>query len=188
MEEIVQLKIILKWTKPPIWRRILVKKEITFYDLHQIIQIVMGWENDHLFEFKLNNTRIGEPDEEFEDIDFGSNKVLDAFTLTLSSQNLNTKDKFEYEYDFGDSWKHQILVEKILPKEEKRVYPMCIGGKLNCPPEDCGGIGGFYNLIEILNNKNHPDRDDMIHWLGEKYNPEYFDIDYVNTELSSKFK
>lgn len=182
MDDIIQLKITLKWTKPPIWRRVLVDKKTTFFELHQIIQIAMGWENCHLYEFKIDNYRIGEPNEEFDDF-FSGDKLVDASEVTLDSVIANTGEKFEYEYDFGDGWEHQVTAEKFLPRDSKTKYPICTGGKLNCPPEDCGGVGGFYDLLDIIGNKKHPERKEMLEWLGGKYNPEYFDKKAINDEL-----
>lgn len=182
MSDIIQLKITLKWTKPPIWRRVLVDKKTTFFELHQIIQIAMGWGNYHLYEFKINNNRVGEPEEEFDDFFYGG-KLVDASTVTLDSFIADTGEKFVYEYDFGDGWEHQLTVEKFLPRDSKTNYPSCIGGKLNCPPEDCGGVGGFYELLDIIGNKKHPERKEMLEWLGGNYNPEYFDKEEINEEL-----
>lgn len=181
MDEIIQLKITLAHTKPSIWRRILVDKQTTFFELHHIIQIAMGWQNYHLFEFKVNNYRIGEPDDEFGY--HGSNQVLDAKEVTLDRLIIEHKEEFRYEYDFGDSWSHKIVVEKFLTKEKSLNYPHCIDGKLNCPPEDCGGIPGFYNLIEIMENKKHPERKEMLAWLGAEYDPEVFNKEQVNKTL-----
>lgn len=186
MDEIFQLKITLEQTAPPIWRRILVKKNSTFLQLHYIIQIVMGWENYHLFEFRMNDMRIGEPneeEEEFNDLMFGTSNLLDAAAVTLDSIITETKQKINYEYDFGDGWRHKIVVEKFLPRDKQSPYPICIGGKLNCPPEDCGGIPGYYHLLEILEDKRHPEYKEMVEWLGEVYEPEYFNKEEVNQEL-----
>lgn len=185
MDEIIQLKITLKWTKPPIWRRVLVDRKSTFYDLHNIIQIAMGWTNSHLYEFKVFDYRIGEPNEEFDETDFGGSKIIDASTVLLDSILTDPKEKFVYEYDFGDSWTHSVVVEKFLPADKKVFYPTCIAGKLKCPPEDCGGVSGFYGLLEILNNKRHPDREDMMYWVGGSYDSNHFDIEWVNDQLSS---
>lgn len=185
MDEIIQLKITLESTEPPIWRRVLVEKQITFFELHNIIQIAMGWENYHMFEFTFNKQRIGEPDDEFDDLDFGSNKVMDAAEVTLESIVTNTKGKISYVYDFGDNWSHKILVEKFLPRDNKISYPICTDGELNCPPEDCGGIPGFYDLLEVIGNKKHPERKAMLDWLGGSYDPAYFDKDEVNEEMKN---
>lgn len=179
MDDIIQLKITLQWTKPPIWRRVLVDRKTTFVELHHIIQIAMGWENCHLYEFKVDNYRIGEPNKDFDGF-FASDKLVDASTVTLDSFITGTKEQFEYEYDFGDGWTHQIVVEKFLSRDSKAKYPICTDGKLNCPPEDCGGIGGFYGLLDIIVNKKHPERNEMLEWLGGHYDPAHFDINNIN--------
>jgi len=186
MDEIIQLKITLKGTKPPIWRRVQLDKSTTFLKLHHIIQIAMGWTNSHLHEFEINGYRIAESNEDFEE-DFGGN-TIDASTVSLDSIIVITKEKFNYYYDFGDSWDHQILVEKFLPRDSNTKYPNCIAGKLNCPPEDCGGIWGFYNLLEIIKDKKHPEHKEMLEWLGGEYDSEYFDMAEINEELSLNIK
>ena len=183
MNGIIQLKITLDETEPPIWRRVLVDKQTTFFELHHIIQIAMGWENCHLYEFNFNNYRIGDPDEEFVDFGFGRDKLLDASDVTLGSLITDTKEKFSYEYDFGDGWRHNIAVEKFLFRNNMISCPTCIDGQLNCPPEDCGGVLEFYDLLDIIANKQNPERKDMLVWLGGSYDPEYFDKDEVNKEL-----
>jgi hypothetical protein len=186
MDDILQLKITLSDTKPPIWRRVLVDKNYTFYDLHLIIQVAMGWENCHLFEFKVHNYRFGEPDDEF-DL-YAKDKLLDAAAETLGSVLTTTAEKFEYEYDFGDGWKHQIEVEEFLPRESKAKYPLCTAGELNCPPEDCGGVWGYYALLKILQNKKHPEREDMIAWLGRPYDADDFNLARINKNLTKLSK
>ncbi len=179
MNEILQLKIVLKDTKPPIWRRILVHKNTTFFDLHNIIQIVMGWENYHLYEFNFLNYRISEIDEEFGFDD----DIIDSFKITIGEIISKEKQTFQYDYDFGDGWEHKITFEKFLNIEDNKQYPICTAGKLNCPPEDCGGTWGYYELLNILKDKNHPERKERIEWLGEDYNPEHFDIEEINQTL-----
>ena len=177
MDSILQLKITLKGSKPPIWRRVLVDKSITFDKLHYIIQIVMGWNTCHLYEFDINDYTVLIPDE------FDDEFTKDSSTTTLESMISEAKHKFIYTYDFGDNWEHIILVEKILPPDSKITYPICITGKLNCPPEDCGGIYGFYELLKITKDKNHPDHEEMIEYIDEDYDPEYFDVDEANELL-----
>ncbi|MGB0880702.1 MAG: plasmid pRiA4b ORF-3 family protein [Polaribacter sp.] len=171
--EIVQLKITLKRSKPPIWRRILIEKEMTFEDLHYIIQDVMGWENCHLHEFRDNNVVIDEDD-------FFGDGNIDSSEITLREHFTRLKQKITYTYDFGDSWEHEILVEKFLDRDKEIDYPICIKGKNNCPPEDCGGIWGFYSMLEIIQDKNHPEREEMLEWIGEDYDPEHFDLEETN--------
>lgn len=185
MDEIIQLKITLKHSKPPIWRRVLVDKNISFDDLHYIIQHAMGWENAHLYSFDINNINIEIPFDD-DDMFLFSNKITVSSEEALLKDHLKKpKQKFQYEYDFGDSWIHDIVVEKFLPKENNKIYPVCIAGKRNCPPEDCGGIGGFYYMLDALNDKNHPEHKDWKDWI-EDYDPEYFDIDQVNECLKGE--
>ena len=135
MNEIIQLKITLERTEPPIWRRILVHKDTTFLDLHHIIQIAMGWWNYHMFEFRLREHFFGIPHPDFENMD--TVDYAGDFSLEMI---FSEGEKFLYEYDFGDGWIHLVEAEKFLPKEAGKKYPVCIDGRLNCPHEDCGGI------------------------------------------------
>lgn len=179
MGDIIQLKITLKDTEPAIWREILVDKSTTFFKLHAIIQIVMGWDSSHLYEFNIKGCRIGEP---HPDDQMWGLKIDDASMKSLGSL-ISGKLKFSYLYDFGDNWEHVIQVEKLLPKEENVKYPVCIDGALNCPPDDCGGVWGFYDLLKILKNKKHPEHKEMLEWMGGKYDPESFDKELVNKLL-----
>ncbi len=180
MNDIIQLKITLQGTKPPIWRRILVDKSTTFSQFHYIILTTMGWDGGHLYEFNINGCRIGVPHKDGEG---WGRKLLDSSKKSLGAVISDTKGKFEYTYDFGDSWKHSIKVEKFLQKEENVKYPTCIDGELNCPPEDCGGVWGFYDLLETIKNIKHPEYKEMLEWLGGQYDPEYFDKELVNKRL-----
>ncbi len=183
-EKVVQLKISLKNSSPPIWRRVLVKSSISFYELHYTIQIAMGWGNYHLYEFKIGNYRIGIIGEDFDDPESGTSKIIAAEEITLDEVISRGEFKnFSYEYDFGDGWIHSIVVEKTLSLDPDKYYPVCIKGKLNCPPEDCGGLYGYYNLLEIISNKKHPEYRDMIEWMGGRFDPTEFEVEDVNEEL-----
>lgn len=141
----------------------------------------MGWDGGHLYEFNINGYRIGEP---HKDDEGWGGKLIDASKKTIDSVISDTKGKFEYTYDFGDSWKHLIKVGKFLPKDENVRYPICIDGELNCPPEDCGGFWGFYDLLETIKNKKHPEHKEMLEWLGGHYDAKHFDKELVNKLLS----
>ena len=183
-ERAVQLKISLKNSTPPIWRRVLVKSSISFYELHYTIQIAMGWENYHLYDFQIGNYRIGIIDEDFNDPESGSSDVIDATQITLEEVLSKGEVKsFTYEYDFGDGWIHSVVVEKTMPLDPDTYYPVCIKGKLNCPPEDCGGLYGYYNLLEIISNKKHPEYKEMLDWMGGGFDPNEFEVDDVNVDL-----
>lgn len=185
MEEIIQIKVSLNESNPLIWRRLLVEKTATFMDLHDFIQEAMGWENCHMFDFRVGKSHIGEPDEMFEE-DFAGRKFMNANTTVLDSMISKTKQKFEYEYDFGDGWIHQVLVEKFLPRDEKIKYPQCLDGEMSCPPEDCGGIYAYYDMLDILADKKNPEREDMIEWLGADFDPKRFDVAEANERLKGQ--
>lgn len=175
-----QLKITLKHSKPPIWRRIIVPANYTLVDLHLVIQTVMEqWDNSHLHEFEINKNYYGDPSmsdtTEFDEVKFPLNKVIHK-----------EKDKFAYIYDFGDNWEHEVLVEKIITQERKQ-YPTCLVGKRACPPEDSGGIWGYEYKLEVIQNPKHPDYKDMLEWMGEDFDSEAFDINAVNEDLKKRF-
>ncbi len=174
---IYQLKISLGESKPPIWRRIHVKSDITLAKLHDIFQIAMGWTNSHLHQFIIHGVEYGIPDPDY-DMDMEDEKKVKLGELIFAE-----KEKFFYEYDFGDSWEHEILVEKILPIEKGLHYPICLKGKRACPPEDCGGIWGYSEFLEAIEDVNNPEHDDMLEWVGEEFDPETFDIDSINQGL-----
>ncbi len=183
MQEIIQLNISLTHSIPLIWRQILVTKDITFFELHHIIQIVMGWDNYHMFEFDLEGYRIGEVDENEKSNGYGSDQVLDSRDVTLNDIISQQKDIITYMYDFGDGWRHQIKVEKFHNIDKTIKYPTCIDGQMNCPPEDCGGIHSFYHYVDVLKNKKHPEYKEITQWIGKKYNIEQFDKEKVNRKL-----
>ena len=171
------MKITLEDSKPPIWRRIQVPSTVTLYRFHQILQVVMGWSNYHLHEFNIDGLHYGEPspDNEY--------KVRNEKTVKLSQVISKEGAKFAYIYDFGDDWYHKILVEKILQPESDKHYPICIKGTRACPPEDCGGIGGYYDFLEIIKNPDDPDHGQMLEWVGGSYDPEAFGLDNINQQL-----
>lgn len=179
----VQIKITLKNSKPPIWRRVLVNSDITFEELHYTIQISMGWGIYHLYEFDIDQYRIGIVMDEQEDFGYGSSEVIDAAEITLAEILSRGISRITYEYDFGDSWIHQLEIEKILPLEPHTFYPVCLKGRLNCPPEDVGGIPGYYQLLEILKDKDHPEHEEMKEWMGGGFDPSEFDLEETNMFL-----
>ena len=182
-DQVYQFKISLQGVRPPIWRRIEVPETYSFWDLHIAIQDAMGWDDYHLHEFGIlspmtgQEIRIGMLDED----DFGLGKVvLPGWKEKIADYFMEEKTSASYMYDFGDGWVHEITLEKFLPREKDTKYPVCIKGKRACPPEDCGGIGGYYDLLEIIKNPEHEEYDDMINWLGEDFNPEHFNVKDVS--------
>jgi len=180
---IYQLKVTLKGSKPPIWRRIQVKSNIRLSDLHDVIQCIMGWDGGHLHQFIHKGEYFGEPSD---DDDWG--EVADEDKVRLSDLDLQTKSKFVYEYDFGDGWMHEIVVEKTLPVEKGVSYPQCIDGKLACPPDDCGGIWGYYEMLQAVSDPKHPEHEHIKEWLGGEFDPEAFDLEGTDATLREAFK
>lgn len=169
--------------EPIIWRRVQVPSDVLLPDLHKIIQTAMGWENAHLHQF------ITKDDEIYalpSDDDWTIVPVKDYQKVKLEDVLKDKKDSMIYEYDFGDSWNHLILLEKILPFDKKIRYPVCIDGEMNCPPEDCGGVWGYEEMLEVLEDPEDEEYEEYLEWLGEEFDPEYFDKDEVNYYLQSK--
>ncbi len=172
-----QLKITLKGSRPPIWRRVQVASDISLVKLHTTVQIAMGWTDSHLHQFIVGETYYGEPDPGWDA------EVEDGKTARLSQIAPNPKDKLTYEYDFGDSWEHEILVEKVLPPIAGNRYPVCLAGKRACPPEDCGGVWGYAEFLQAIRDPKHVDHEDMLDWIDGHFDSEAFDLQAVNREL-----
>ncbi len=184
IKKVYQVQVALKGFKPKIWRRLLIPSDLLLSDFHKIIQTSIGWTNSHLHQFIKNRTfyteRMPNDDSwnEMNNVDYKKIKISDLLK--------KEKEKIVYEYDFGDSWEHDIILEKILPLDDKMNYPVCLKGKMNCPPEDCGGVWGYSEMLEILKQPDHEEYESYIEWLGGEFDPEYFDKDKVNELLREK--
>ena len=176
--DIYQIKVTLRHSKPPIWRRILVPGDITLAQLHDILQAVMGWYDAHLHQFIVEGTYYGVPDPD----DYV--EVKDERQIRLNQIVPGIPYKFVYEYDFGDSWEHELLVEKVLPPDKGTRYPVCIKGRRACPPEDVGGVWGYALFLEAIRDADHPEHEDYVEWIGGEFDPEAFDLDEINALIS----
>jgi len=211
-KQIFQIRITLNDTKPPIWRRVAVMSNITLGQLHEVIQIVMGWTDSHLHQFILRDKKLKPTPQEiarryredamddiFLDRVGGQRFFVTKTTLwgdptemegedenavTLGKVCPKVKSKLIYEYDFGDGWEHTIEVQKIVEPEPGVKYPVCLAGKKACPPEDCGGVWGYYELLEVIADPKHEDRGEMLEWLGGEFDPDAFDLEEVNAILA----
>jgi hypothetical protein len=172
-----QLKITLRYLAPPIWRRVLVTEEITLGQLDRVIQHVMGWGGGHMHEFRLPARGFGAPLRTFGYEGEDENATLLRDVLVRKGQMLL------YEYDFGDGWLHGIQLEKILPPEPGRRYPVCLAGARACPPDDCGGPPGYAQLVEALRDPTDKANAELLEWCGP-WDPETFDPEFVNRMLS----
>jgi hypothetical protein len=176
---IYQIKVTLDDTHPPIWRRILVPGNTTLLKLHDILQIVMGWEDYHLHMFTIDESNYGDP----ADDEWGDLGTLDEVAYKLNRIIHREGQRFKYEYDFGDSWDHTLLVEKILPPEEGTRYPLCLKGKRACPPEDVGGVWGYKNFLDAIRDPDHNEHEEYLAWVGGKFDPDTFDLEEINAQL-----
>lgn len=174
---VYQLKITLKRAKPPIWRRLLVADDITLRRLHNILQVACGWTNSHLHSFTLGRDSYGRTDP-----DWPSDMRSDT-RKRLNSLGLLEKSRFEYIYDFGDWWEHIVLVEAVRPRKEGEVLPVCVTGRRAFPPEDCGGIWAYGDLLAVLADPADPEHEETKQWVGPYFDPEAMDLDHINREL-----
>jgi hypothetical protein len=176
--QIFQLKATLARIKPPVWRRLLVRSDVSLRRFHDILQIAFGWTDSHLHMFVVGADRYGFPDPD------GLDWMKNDARVKLGQVLAKAKDSLVYEYDFGDSWMHQVVLEKVLSEAGSVRVPSCIGGARASPPEDCGGVWGYAELLKAIGNPRHPDHDEMLEWVGEDFDPERFDAEEINRELA----
>ena len=186
MDHIVyQFKVSLIEIEPTIWRRIQVPAKYSFWDLHVAIQDAMGWLDYHLHAFRIRpkhkrkTINIGIPGDEWD-----GDTTIPGWEIPIIKHFTELGQIIEYEYDFGDGWSHEVLFEAFLLKEKGIRYPKCVGGERACPPEDCGGIPGYYSLLEVLQDPTHPDYEENITWLkGHAKNYYPYDADNFSPEM-----
>jgi hypothetical protein len=169
----LRLKISLEDWEPAIWRRVEVDKDLTFEELHRVIQGAMGWDDDHLHEFRAAGRVVSMPN--LEDDMFGGQPALPEDTTTLG-ELLARQRKFRYWYDFGDDWWHTIAIETRLPSDPAAPRAVLVAGESACPPENCGGVYRYANLLEVLKDPDHEDYEEMREWLGDDFDPNMFDF------------
>ena len=183
--QIYQLRIFLRYTKPPVWRRVLVRPSMRLDALHHLIQMVMGWEDGHLHMFRKGGQNYSIPSPWDDDFRMpGMPRDLDARNHQVGQLLKREKDWMSYIYDFGDSWHHKVTLQKILPYARSVRVPACTGGRRRCPPEDCGGIPGFYGMLQALSDPADPNHEHMMEWLGEPFDPEDFSHEEVDATVA----
>ena len=186
------LHVQLTGIEPPIWRKIVVPGAISLHTLHKMLQVVMGWENAHLYLFRLTinekTTVYGLPDPDW---DSAGMRIRDSRRTKLDATVWTDWLKLTYEYDLGDSWMHQITIEKIehltddkMNEDALWITPRCLAGERACPPEDAGGIGGYAFLLEALHHPKHPEHKRLRQWTGAYYDSELFSVQQVNSALA----
>ena len=177
-ERVYQFKVSLQGIEPQVWRRIQVPESYSFWDLHVAIQDAMGWKDYHLHLFRVSNPEtpgqidnIGIPDDEGWD---DSLNTLPGWNLSIADYFTRPNMTVQYEYDFGDDWQHEVVLEEILPRQEGAEYPLCLAGAQACPPEDCGGVHGFERVLEAMRNPDHEEHQETVDWIGTEYDPNAF--------------
>ena len=175
---VYQLRIALERARPPIWRRVVVPGDLPLYFLHKVIQSVMKWDGDHMHVFRISGLDVG-------DLEYAEGEwdLIDELDVTVADAAMASRGKFRYVYDFGDNWMHHITVEKTFPRQDGVTYPVCTGGRRASPPDDCGGIYGYYSFLEALADPNSEAHDHAVEWFGKDFDPEAFDVDATDATL-----
>jgi hypothetical protein len=172
-----RLRIELLDVRPSVWRRVEVPSQITLAGLHDVIQNAMGWTDSHLHQFEIHGRRFGVPSPEDWEPTLDERKVRFAEVLP------SPKERALYTYDFGDDWRHDVVVEAIVAAEPGTTYPICTAGRRACPPEDVGGAGGYARMLEVLASPDDPEREEFLDWLGGAFDADAFELEAVNRAL-----
>jgi hypothetical protein len=173
-----QFKIILLGISPKVWRRIQLASSATLEDLHHAIQVVMGWTDSHTHLFCGDEFDYGVPDPAY------PNEIKDETGVRLERMFKQINDKMNYVYDLGDDWEHELRLEKILPYDPAIRLPVCIEGECACPPDDVGGLPGYENFLEAMEDPSHPEHTALSEWIGGMgWDAEHFDLVEANDLL-----
>ena len=181
MQQFYLLKITLMNMPHAIWRRFVVPANITLDQLHEVVQVVMGWHDCHCHAFIKDNQQYMPAMA----LEFGNecDSLLED-DYTLESLAPKKGAQIRYWYDFGDDWMHEIVVENANYEDSAQSHPVyCVAGEKACPPEDCGGGYGYLDFCDAMADPKHPEHRDLKEWFGGKYDPNHFDIDAVNKRL-----
>lgn len=174
---VFQIKVGLRDAEPPIWRRLEVSADTSLARLNHVIQLAFGWDNSHLHVFDTPYGQFGMGEEQGDE----SSVALEQVVARVGS-------KIRYVYDFGDDWDHELVVEKVVDREEAVEYPRCTGGQRAAPPEDCGGMWGYLCLLDALSDPAHPEHEDRMDWMGlddpAQFDPAAFEVEAVNRALA----
>ena len=169
-----QLKVTLRWVRPSVWRRIVVRSDMNLEDFHEILQTVMGWTNNHMHGFNLVEKRRGASGDQRQ-VERDQQRRVRLFEFLKKP-----KDLLMYEYDFGDGWEHEVLLESVADHERGARYPWVLDGKRACPPDDVGGVSGYAHFLSVLANPRHPEHEEMLEWCGGSFDPKHVDIQALN--------
>jgi hypothetical protein len=188
-KQVLQFRVVLREIEPPIWRRIQVPATYSFWDLHVALQDSMGWLDCHLHAFHIgdpesgSSIEIGIPDDDgFED----QEPCLPGWEVPIGDFFVKPGDRALYAYDFGDGWEHSVVLEAIAERVPRKRYPVCIAGERACPPEDCGGVPGYEELLQVIQDPSRDDHEEMLRWLGRRFEPDVFTPSKVKFDNPAK--
>ncbi len=174
----LRLKVTLDGTRPPVWRRLEVAATQTLALFHHVLQAAMGWTDSHLHVFIAGRERFADPALKLD------RSMRSERRTTIGELLRRRGDRLDYDYDFGDGWHHRIVLEEVLPARPDAPAAICLGGRRRCPPEDCGGVGGYAELLALLQGGDSPRRREMVEWLGSEIDPAAFDLEEAHRRLS----
>jgi hypothetical protein len=175
------LTVTLRDVEPEVWRRLTIKSETKLPAFARVLERVMGWQGYHLHAFAVGDVIFGEPDEEFE-----TDYTIDHRKITVEQVLPRVGSILRWDYDFGDGWEHDIVVESIDSPVEGKRYPVCLGGERACPPEDCGGVSGYEDLLRVLADPTDDEHEHMVTWAGEGFDPAAFDLVAANRRMRGR--
>jgi hypothetical protein len=173
---VFQLRITLVDVEPTVWRRLLVPAGVRMAKLHDTFQAAMGWTNSHLHSFTIGDDRYGMH------VDDHPEDEIDEKLVTVL-RAIGDQRRFSYEYDFGDSWDHEIVVEDFVTSRLGLKHAVCVDGDNACPPEDCGGAGGYAELLEVIADPEHDEHDQLVSWIGGTFDATFFELAGINAAL-----
>jgi len=176
--KVFQFRIVLQDVKPEIWRRFQVLGTVKLDEFCAILCAVMGWSNSHLRMLFIDDKGYAPPEDEGMGL-----PPLDETKYTLQKVVTSSQNRLQFDYDFGDSWQHELVLEKIEAPQDGQIYPRCLEGQNACPPEDVGGVEGYADFLKAIRNPKHREHKNMLEWVGGKFDPKKFDLEAINQAL-----
>lgn len=180
MEQLYRMHLALLESDPLIWRQLQVPGSMSLHTLHRVLQVVMGWETYHLYEFIVADHHYSEPSPEWAEYDL---VMENSRAVRLEMLLFGPDQRLRYVYDFGDNWEHELVVEEVVSTRAAVRAAICLDGAYAGPPEDCGGVHGYAEMLEVLTDPSHEEYESWVTWLGDRIDRETFDLDAVNRRL-----
>ncbi|CAN5576769.1 plasmid pRiA4b ORF-3 family protein [soil metagenome] len=173
------LRVSLRDVEPVVWRQVVVKSDTPLPKLARTLEQVMGWDGYHLHMFDVAGILFGEPDEDTDD-------VINEKAATVKHVLPQVQSALRWDYDFGDGWEHDVVVDAIESPADRKQYPVCLDGDRGCPPEDCGGVPGYQSLLAVLADSAHPEYEELAAWAPDGFDPAEFDLVAANRRLRGR--